>query len=118
MKTTPDLSPKTATIVLTKATIETREDLLARARVAESEARDLRKRADKLTAEIMGYIRQETGRKKKKVLDNVFGFRLAIEWVKGYVSWKDAFIGVAGEDKAKELAENAPMKESLDIVRL
>lgn len=118
MKTTPDLTPSTGRVELTKATIETREDLLCRARACESEARDLRKRADKLTTLIMDFIRQETGRKKRKVIDNLFGFRLAIEWVKGYVSWKDAYIETAGEDAAKTLAEKAPLKESLDVVRL
>lgn len=118
MKTTPDLSPKSETVILTKATIEAREELLAQARAAETEARDKRKRADKLTALIVAYIKQETGRKKRKVIDNLFGFRLAIEWVKGYVSWKDAYVETAGEEAAAALAENAPQRESLSIVKL
>lgn len=103
---------RTKNTIPTKAEIRRFLKFEQRRKEANRLADDLERQCDPLKLKIKAHV-EAVGGPERAVIHH--DFRLAIEQVNGAVSWKDAFLEVAGEEEAAQRRANAPKRDLLKV---
>jgi hypothetical protein len=108
MPSTTETAPKKPT----KALLEERAELVAKADAASKEASNYRRALVKIDERLEAYVRHA---EPKSLVVNFASWVIAIVAKKKPVSWKNELVDRCGADVARELEESAGLTERLTV---